>query len=434
MVVETDQGQPDQGHAVVSDRGTKRRTFAAVSLGHVLEWYDWGIYAAFVAFFAAQFFDPADEVSAILSSLAVFAVGFLARPLGGLIFGRLSDRKGRRTTIVVTISLTSLGSLAVGVAPTYAAIGAWASLWLVTARVLQGMAAGGEQPSAQTYIAEAAPSGRRGLWSSAIYIAGTLGNSLAVAFALTLSLLLTDDQMRAWGWRVPFIVGGVLGVVVLYLRTRTAETAVFVAHARTERPRLWPEMVRHRKQALQVIGATTGFAVVYYAWVVATPSYAAAVLKVPQTQALLAGLCASIVFMALMPLWGALSDRVGRKPVLLFGGLTTAALLFPLQQLANGSAWRLFLAMSIALVFLGAAVSVLPASFAELFPTSVRTIGLAVPYAIAAALFGGTAPYVRVWFATAGLAWGFSAYVVALVLISVVTIWTLPETRGKQLD
>src|SRR5690606_34425102 len=231
-----------------------------------------------------------------------------------------------------------------------------------------------ELPSAQTYLAEAAPPQRRGLWSSVIYIASVGGNTIGVLLGLVLSLTLTQAQMSEFGWRIPFIVGGVPGVVALWIRRSLEETEAFRREAAADpatRPRIWPEIVRHRREAAQVVGLSVGFTVVYYSWVIAAPAYAISELGIDSSAALLAGVLASLVLIAVRPAWGALSDRIGRRPVLLISSLGTAALLFPLQAMVR-DAVQLGIAMSIAMVFIGAGIAILPAAYAEMFPTRIR--------------------------------------------------------------
>ena len=405
-----------------------------IAVGHALEWYDWGIYAIFVPFFATQFFDPADAVSAVLASLAVFAVGFVARPVGGFVIGRLADRLGRKPMMTVTVGGMAAASLIIGISPTFATLGVGASVILLLARVVQGMSTGGELPSAQTYLAETAPPARRGLWSSVIYIASVGGNTVGVLLGLLLTVALTKSDMTHYGWRIPFILGGVLGLVALWIRRSLTETEAFTSRSTTERPPIWPEIRRHRGQAFAVIGMTVGPTVVYYAWVIAAPAYAISALGIDSSAALLAGVVASLVLIAVMPLWGALSDRIGRRPVLLISTIGTAVLLFPLQALVRDSAWQLGIAMSAAAVFIGAGVSILPAAYAEMFPTGIRAVAFAVPYSIAVAVFGGTAPYLQTWAgATLGRS-SFTGYVVLLLVVSALTVFVRPETVGADLN
>lgn len=419
-------------------RESRFRTVVATGVGNALEWFDWNAYAIFAPFLAAQFFSKTDGLSAILATLAVFAVGFAARPLGGFLFGWIADRRGRRFAMTLSVGGAAAGSLLIGVAPTYGAVGAAASLVLVAARLVQGLAHGGELPSAQTYVAETAPAERRGLWSSLIYVSGTLGVMAATALAAVLTSLLAPEQMNAWGWRVPFLLGGLFGLYALVMRRRMPETEVFEnaasSAARTDRPRMWPAIVAHRKQALQIVGVTAGLTVVYYAWAVYAPQYAISNRGLDPAGALWAGLAANVVFLVALPAWGALSDRIGRKPVLFISSLGMTAAIYPLNAFIGPHAWQLAVAMAVAMVFVAASASIAPAVYAEIFPTHIRTVGVAVPYALCVAAFGGTAPYLQTWMgAEFGEAY-FTGYVAVLLLISSAVVASVPETRGRALQ
>jgi len=416
----------------------RAKVLTQIGIGNALEWFDWTIYAIFAGFFASQFFDATDPVSAVLSTLAVFAVGFFARPFGGFLFGWIGDRSGRRTAMTVSVGTAAAGSLLIGAAPNFDQIGVGASLLLLLARLAQGLAHGGELPSAQTYVAEVAPAQRRGLWSSFIYVSGTAGIMVGTLMGAVLATALSESAMAAWGWRVPFLFGGVLGVYALVMRRRMAETETFsdAATARAtetgSRESVWVLMKRHRKQMLQVIGITVGITVVYYAWAIAAPGFAMT-RGVDKSDALWAGVVANLVFIAALPAWGALSDRIGRKPVSLGCCVALAVAIFPLNAALGDTALQLGVTMSLALLLIAGPAAIGPALFAELFPTRIRMMGFGVAYSLAVATFGGTVPYLQTWVAShIGLA-AFNGYVVAALLVSAAVVTTLPETRGRSL-
>ncbi|ATY10099.1 MFS transporter [Amycolatopsis sp. AA4] len=414
--------------SVVPDR---RRTLFGLGAGNAMEWFDWNVYATFASFFAAQFFNSRSAVSALLSTLAVFAVGFAARPIGGWVFGWIADRKGRQLAMALTVAIAAAGSLVIGLSPTYGQIGVWASVILVVARLAQGLAHGGELPSAQTYIAEVAPPARRGLWSSLIYFSGTCGVLVGTLLGAVLSGVLTHQQMVSFGWRIPFVLGGVFGLYSLYVRLRMRETEVF--QAAKEKGQIWQTIKQNPKLLAQVVGLTVGATVIYYMWAVAAPSYAITVRGVEPTGALWAGVGANVVFLIALPLWGKLSDRIGRKPVLFIAIAGLLLLSFPLNAMVGHQAWQLFVAMSIALLFMAGFSSIGPAVYAEIFPTRIRAVGVGVPYSIAVAAFGGTAPYLQTLFAKNGHPSLFVVYGIVLMVISALVTFTLPETRGADL-
>ncbi|WP_415856983.1 MFS transporter [Sinomonas sp. G460-2] len=414
-----------------------RRTLVSTGIGNAAEWYDWAIYATFAPYFSKQLFSPSDPTSAILSTLAIFAVGFVARPFGGFVFGWVGDRFGRKNSMTMTVALAAVGSLLIGIAPTFGAVGALASLVLLVARLVQGLAHGGELPSSQTYLSEMAPREKRGFWSTLIYFSGTIGNMTGALIGAILAIALPKADMAAWGWRLPFILGAVMGLYGLVMRARMPETEAFeeLDATRTKSRGLVKDILEHRKQAFQVIGMTVGLTVIYYVWAIVAPTYAATSLKLDPGQALWYGFAANLVFLVALPLWGRLSDRIGRKPVLIIGGLGCAVLHFPMTWLLHDSLWQLFVSMSVMLIFIAAGAAIAPATYAELFPAKVRTAGVGVPYAIAVAAFGGTAPYLQTLFTdVVKQPWMFNAYAVVMVLVSVVVVLGLPETKGKDLS
>jgi len=410
------------------------KTILGTGLGNAGEWFDWAIYATFAPFFAGQIFSNANPTSAILSTLAIFAVGFVARPFGGFLFGWLGDRIGRKASMSATVGLAAIGSLLIGVTPTFGQVGVWASLLLLVARLLQGLAHGGELPSSQTYLSEIAPREKRGFWATLIYVSGTIGNMVGILMGAVLTAVLSRADMNAWGWRVPFLVGAVFGLYALVMRARMKESEIFEKEPSTaKREPLWPQIVRHRKQAMQVIGLTVGLTVSYYVWAIVAPTYASTQLGVDRGAALWAGFWANVVFLIALLVFGKLSDRIGRKPVLWISSIGAGVMFFPMNRMLNHSAVNLFIAQSVMLIFIAASAAIVPAVYAELFPTSIRTVGVGVPYSICVALFGGTAPYLQTWLGSTVGANAFNVYTVILLAVSALVVFTIPETKGKDL-
>ena len=419
-----------------AQRRENRRNLTGTGVGNALEWFDWSIYSTFAPFFAASFFNSENQVSAFLASLVVFAVGFVARPIGAIIFGRFGDRIGRKRTLSITIVTIAGASFLIGISPTYATIGIFASIILVIARLLQGLAYGGEQPVAGAFLSEQAPPERRGLWSSLVYFSGTIGAASGLALGAILSALLSTEDMYAWGWRIPFIIAGLGGLYALYMRSKMTETKQFtesitVPVAEADKPHLWRDFWQMRRSALTVIGMVIGLTVAYYFWVVAAAGFSIAVLGADPTHTLIASLLANLFFIAVLPLWGKLSDRIGRRPVQLIGIIGTFVTILPLSQLIDGNPVHLFLAMTASGVLLAAPCSISPGVMAELFPTRVRTAGVAIPLAIATAIFGGTSLYLQTWLSTAIGPNAFVYYVMTLLAISALTVFLMPETKGR---
>ena len=410
-----------------------RKTLINVGIGNAMEWYDWSIYATFSIYFAKEIFNPQDPVASILGAMAVFAVGFVFRPVGGLLFGWLADRVGRKSVLLMTITGIAVGALLIGLTPSYSSAGVFAAVMLLVARVIQGLAYGGEMPAAQTYLAEMAPDSRRGLWSSVIYVSGTIGVCLGILMGVVMSLVLSPAEMAAFGWRIPFFIGAAGGLWALVGRSRLHESETFQDTRTGERPSIAREFLRNWRSALRVIGLTIGGTVCYYVWSVSAIQQAVVVHHMPQPTALLASLLSNVVLIVVLPLWGRLSDHWGRRPNLIIGNVVPLLLFFPASAMVGSGFWSLFVPATVMLLLMGAVLSITPAVFSELFPTSVRTVGVAFPYAVAVAVFGGTAPLLQNWISTQySVAW-FSAYVCLLLVVSTLVSVFLPETRNRDL-
>jgi MHS family alpha-ketoglutarate permease-like MFS transporter len=402
---------------------------ATVGAGIAIEVYDLGIYATFSVFFASQFFASGDAGSDLLSTLAVFAVGFVARPFGGLFFGWMADQGGRQPAMTLSVVTAAAGSLIVGVSPTATTIGIGAPIVLLLARLIQGFAQGGEIPTAQTYLAEVSPASRRGRWSSLNYVSGSLGGLFATALGAVLATSLSQSDMTTFGWRIPFLLGGVLGLFGTVMRRRLDETPIFTRAATLgRRASPWRQMAARPVLLLQVIGLTAGVTVAFYTWGAAVLPFAIEQRHTNPAAALWATAAATVLFTVSLPLWGAAADRVGRRPILLVSMILSAVLLFPLQGLIQGQAWQLFVAAAVATVLIGGTLAILPALFAELFPTGIRALGLTV------AAFGGTAPYLQAYLGQHDATAAFYWWVIALIAITVITVVLSPETRSRELN
>lgn len=426
---------PAPPRPVAGTRRTSRwHTLLGTGAGNAMEWYDWNVYASFAAFFSGQIFHNSDPTSAFMSTLAVFAVGFVARPFGGALFGWVADRVGRKHSMMLSVLLASVGSLLIAICPTYHQWGWGGGLVLVVARIVQGLAHGGELPSAQTYLAEEAPADRRGLWSSSIYITGTVGMLVGMVLGLVLSDTLTKNQMNSFGWRIPFALGAVFGLFSLWMRSRLPESEIFeheVVDEHAPRVNVFLAVLHNWRRSLQVIFITSGLTISYYVWSVSMASLAQKTLGFSANQAFTASIIGTVVLIAALAPWGMFSDRFGRKPNLLIAMFGCAILYIPVEHMIHHQTWQLALGISLMLLVLAADLAVAPAVYAEMFQTGNRASGMAIPYAIAIALFGGTAPYLNA-------AWAhhhgrFQAYAITMLVISGLVTLTLKETRGIDL-
>lgn len=419
-------------------RQSPLKTLAGTGVGNALEWFDWNVYATFAVYFSTQVFNNDDPTSAFLSTMAVFAVGFVARPFGGFLFGWLADRIGRKESLAVAVMCASLGSILIAITPTYESVGWIASAILVIARLIQGLAHGGELPSAQTYLAEHAPREHRGLWASSIYVTGTLGILVGMVFGLVLEVSLTEEQLLSWGWRIPFAAGAVLGLTALWMRLHMDESEVFEAEkeraASTEQKKtnIFVSVAKNWTTALKVVGMTAGLTVGYYVWSVTMPSLAQKSFGFSAYDAFTGSIIGNVVFIIALVFWGWVSDRWGRKPTMLIAMLGCAVLYLPLVHYveAQQTMVALILAISVQLFLLAGFLGHAPATYAEMFTTDQRASGFGIPYALTIAIFGGTAGMIMTWM---GNATHFAIYSIILLVISAITILTLKETKGMDL-
>ncbi|WP_435858555.1 MFS transporter [Streptomyces pathocidini] len=412
------------------------RQLLAASVGNAAEWYDWYAYSFLAVYFADRVFPKGTDNSLVplLSTFAVFAVGFFMRPIGGLLMGAVADRRGRRAALTATILLMGGGSLLVALTPTYASAGILAPIVLVVARLVQGLSVGGEFAASTTFLVESAGPGRRGLFSSFQYVSTTIGQLIASGVSALLAHQLTEDGMSDWGWRVPFLLGAVISLVGFWIRRGAHETRSAERLAADTRPGLFEALRRHPRESLLIAGITTGATIAYYTWTTYLPTYAIVNAGLDKGDALTAGTISLAFFALLQPLGGLLSDRIGRKPLLITFALGFAVLAVPLLHLVSDALWSLLLVQCAGMVLLTGYTSIAAAVNAEVFPARVRAAGIGFPYSLTVALFGGTAPYVGTWFKQAGHVDWFPWYVALLCLVSLCVYVTLPETAHKPLE
>ncbi|MFI8361870.1 MFS transporter [Streptomyces sp. NPDC085612] len=424
------------------ERRRRRTALVGGSLGNLVEWYDWFVYASFAIYFADSFFPGDNPTTQLMNTAGIFAVGFLMRPVGGWILGRAADRHGRKSALTLTVTMMSVAALLIAVAPTYGQAGYFGALVLLLARLLQGMSIGGEYAASATYLTEASARNRRGLGSSFQYVSMTCGQLLGLAVLITLQHTLTTAQLESWGWRIPFLLGALFAVVVFWLRRRLQETDAFREQssgedvhddgARGTLRALW----QYRRQAGLVMALTLGGTVAYYTYTTYLTKYLVGSAGMEKTTATLVSFTALALFAVLQPFAGMLSDRIGRRPLLITFAVGCTVGTYPIMTaLGSASSYWSALGLSLlALVIITGYTSINAAVKAELFPTRVRALGVALPYAIANALFGGTAEYVALWFKNSGHETMFFWYVSGCALISLVTYVLMPDTRDAALS
>jgi MFS transporter, MHS family, alpha-ketoglutarate permease len=415
---------------------TQKRAILAATLGTVVEWTDWLIYATFASVLANQFFPSTDATASLLSVLAVFAAGFAIRPVGGAVLGAFGDRYGRKRGLTLSISLMAGASFVIGICPTYASIGVAAPIVLVIARLVQGFSAGGEFGSASTFLIESAPNGRRAFAGSWQHLAVNAGVLVAVSVGYALTFLADDEGMNTWGWRAGFIVAGTMGWVALWIRSAVAETEIFKDRARHSDQRTNPFrslLGQHRGAAIRVIGIAMAGNLLNYLWLVHYPTYVHTSTGMPLRSALLASMIAITVSLLAIPFVGILADRVGRRPVLLAFALGSMLFAWPSLALVQNDFERILVLQTTAMLLLSGFAATCAAVMAEQFPAEVRATGVGFPYAVSVTLFGGTAPYVVTALSSSSYGNYTWVYVAAVCAVGAIVYARMPETKGIDL-
>ena len=406
------------------------------SAGNLVEWFDWYVYAAFALYFAPSFFPKGDQTAQLMSTAAVFAVGFIMRPIGAWVMGIYADHRGRKAGLTLSVGLMCLGSLAIAAAPTYAQAGLLSPAVLIVARMVQGLSLGGEYGSSATYLSEMAGAERRGFWSSFQYVTLIAGQLLALALLLLLQGLMGEAELEAWGWRIAFGVGAVLAVVVFIIRRRLTETSSYEKVAAQGAERRISSgrnlILEHPREALLVVALTAGGTLAFYAYTTYMQKYLANTVGFDRETASRIMTVALALFMSLQPLAGLLSDRIGRKPVMIFFGVAGMTLTWPIfttLETTRDPVTAFALVMAALLIVTGY-TSINAVVKAELFPAHIRALGVALPYALANTLFGGTAEFVALWFKQSGMESAFYIYVSVMIAISLTVYVRMRDTKA----
>jgi MFS transporter, MHS family, alpha-ketoglutarate permease len=419
-------------------RRERLRSIIGGSAGNVIEWYDFLAYSIFSIYFSKAFFPGGNQTAQLLNAAAVAAIGYVVRPLGSWAIGALADRHGRRVALSVSVAMMSVGSLIIALTPTYATIGVAAPAVLVCARLLQGFSMGGEAGTSATYLSEMAPTGRRGFFVGFVQVTVVMGQLVALALMLVLQrLVLSSAQLEAWGWRIPFAIGGALAIFALYLRRGIAETDAFERTesraAEAERGSLIALLVKHRQQTLWTIGISIGGTVAFYTFTIYLQKYMVNTTGFSRDTATLIATVALVIYMGFQPLYGLLSDAIGRRPVMLIFGVGGTFCTVPLMHAlgTTHSVWAAFALNLAALAILSGFSSIHWLVKSELFPAKLRALGVGLPFAVVSSVMGGTTEYLALKFKHAGHESWFFYYVSACAAVSLVTYLLMPETRHR---
>jgi MHS family alpha-ketoglutarate permease-like MFS transporter len=413
-----------------TDLTPRQRVFAIIgaSSGNLVEWFDFYIYSFCALYFSSQFFPKGDATSQLLNTAGIFAAGFLMRPVGGWLFGRIGDRYGRRRAMLISVLMMCGGSLMIAVLPTHAQIGAAAPALLLLARLFQGLSVGGEYGTSATYMSEVAIGGRKGFFASFQYVTLIGGQLAALLVLVTLQQFLTEAELKAYGWRIPFFIGAGTALISLYLRSSLAETTT-AEQRNSEGAGRMATLLKHKRAFVTVLGFTAGGSLIFYAFTTYMQKYLVNTVGMSKPTASAVMTIALLVYAGLQPVFGMLSDRIGRRTSMLWFGalaaLCTAPIFFALRGVSSPVLACLLIIGALAIVSLYTSISGLIK--AEMFPMEVRTLGVGLSYAVANAIFGGSAEYVALWFKSAGMEQNFYWYVSGMCALAFVVAYKMPD-------
>ena len=410
--------------------GRRIKAILVGSSGNLVEWYDFYVYSAFSLYFAKSFFPQGDQTAQLLASASIFAVGYFMRPLGAWLFGRLADRKGRRTALTSSVLLMCAGSALIAITPTYETIGVAAPAVLLIGRLIQGLSLGGEYGTSATYLSEMAHPERRGFYSSFQYVT-LIGGQLSALLVLIVlqKFLLTEAELEAWGWRIPFVIGAMLAIVVFLMRRDMHETEAFTRE--TQRNSSLKTLMEHPREVAIVVGLTMGGTVAFYTYSNYMQKFLVNTSGFAKDTATLISASALFIYMCLHPLVGHISDKIGRRPVLMafgvLGTLTTVPILTALETTRDP--WAAFALVMTGLVIVSGYTAINAVVKAELFPTHIRALGVGLPFAVTVALFGGTAEYIGLWFKKHGNEGHFYWYITFCIFVSLLVYSSMRDTK-----
>jgi MHS family alpha-ketoglutarate permease-like MFS transporter len=420
-----------------NDTNWRLKAIIGGSAGNLVEWYDWYAYSAFSLYFASSFFPDSNPTVQLINTAGIFAVGFLMRPIGGYIFGKLADTRGRKEAMTLSVLLMSFGSLLIAFLPGYNSIGIAAPILLLIARLLQGLSVGGEYGTSATYLSEVATKERRGFYSSFQYVTLIGGQLIALGLQLVLQrIFLTDQQMHEWGWRIPFVIGAILSLVALYLRSNLHETEAFQnKDVNAKKEGSIKELLKHPKALTTVVGLTMGGTLAFYTYTTYMQKFLVNTVGLTKDQSTTLTFCSLLIFALSQPLFGMLSDKIGRKPLLIgfgvLGTICTVPLLTTLSTVTTMAG--AFVLLMAALIIVSGYTSINAVVKAELFPVEVRALGVGLPYSLTVAIFGGTAEYLALWSKNLGHESYYYWYVTICIFISLLVYITMKDTKHTSL-
>jgi MFS transporter, MHS family, alpha-ketoglutarate permease len=419
------------------DTAWRIKSIIGGSIGNLVEWYDWYAYSAFALYFANSFFPGTNSTAQLINTAGIFAVGFLMRPIGGYVFGKMADKRGRKKAMMASVLLMSAGSLLIAVLPGYNTIGIFAPVLLLIARLIQGLSVGGEYGTSATYLSEIAIPRRRGFFSSFQYVTLIGGQLTALGIQLLLQhTFLTDKQLHNWGWRIPFFIGAILSFTALYLRRNLHESEAFKKQVTTKNKEgSINELLKHPGAIAIVVGLTLGGTLAFYTYTTYMQKFLVNTVGFSKSQSTLLTFTSLFIFALMQPLFGALSDKIGRRPLLIGFGICGTLFTVPLLSALShaGNLWGAFAILITGLIIVSGYTSINAVVKAELFPVEVRALGVGLPYSVTVAIFGGTAEYIALWTKNAGYETAFYWYVSVCIFISLIVYFFMKDTKKTSL-